>query len=43
MFTFSFFVFGKLSTYREPVTASRCAELVQWAVDNEWSYSVAMV
>ncbi len=43
MFSFSFFVFGKLSTYCEPVDASRLAELVQWAIDNDWSYSIQVV
>ena len=43
MFSFSFFVFGRLSTYHEHVTAARLDELIEWAIENEWSYSVAMV
>ena len=43
MFTFSIYVFGKWSTYADAVDAARCAELVAWAKDNEFSYVVTPV
>ena len=43
MFYFSIFVFGKLSTRVQPVDAIKLAELIAWARDNEWSYSVRAV
>ena len=42
MFHFSIFVFGRLSRMTSPVTQERLDELIQWAVDNEWSWSVTM-
>jgi hypothetical protein len=40
MFHFSIFVFGRLSLHTEPVTQQRLDELIAWAVDNGWSYSI---
>lgn len=42
MYHFSVFVLGKLSRYQDPVNESRMLELVQWAIDNEWSYCVTV-
>jgi hypothetical protein len=40
MYYFSIFVFGKLSRRIEPVDREHLGELIQWAVENQWSWSV---
>lgn len=43
MFQFSVFVFGRLSCYLVPVGEQRMQELVEWAIDNDFSYCVEAV
>ena len=43
MFTFSIYVFGKWSTYVNPLSAEELADKVAWAIDNEFPYQVKPV